>query len=199
MDQRSQDIRYGDTLESGARQVFGLKHQVAERPWMAVGAAVAAGYLLGSIGSEREQRWHGQPLTTTDYNQHASEEHGRHITASEPERPRYAQAGSFLSQFDDEIDLLKTAAIVTLKNYARDIVNEYSPSLGRQLDQAWQRDRTPSTAQGASRYSNPSGAAAINTEGIPTTTSFGSNLVDRASEHATPYYPPGSSGVESDR
>src|SRR3712207_1169254 len=62
-----------DTLETKARQTFDLKYQVSERPWMMLGAAVAAGYVLGSLGgSEEPQRWHGQPATTTDYNQHAS-------------------------------------------------------------------------------------------------------------------------------
>src|SRR5215471_17890484 len=85
MDQRSDDIRQGiestraalddklDTLETKARQAFDMKHQVAERPWMMIGAAVATGYALGSLGGgEPEQRWHGQPMMTNDYTQHVS-------------------------------------------------------------------------------------------------------------------------------
>ncbi|HEX5690352.1 MAG TPA: hypothetical protein VFX76_10145, partial [Roseiflexaceae bacterium] len=83
MDQRSDDIRQNiestrasldeklDSLESKARETFDLKHQVSERPWMALGAAVAAGLVVGSLGGGEEQRWNGQPMTTTDYNQHA--------------------------------------------------------------------------------------------------------------------------------
>ena len=79
MDQRSDDIRQDiestraaldeklDTLESKARETFDLKHQVAERPWMALGAAVAAGYVLGTLGGgEPEPRWHGQPMISGD-------------------------------------------------------------------------------------------------------------------------------------
>src|SRR5919199_5805900 len=85
MDQRSDYIRQDiestraslddklDTLETKARQTFDLKYQVAERPWMALGAAVAAGFVVGSLGGDNEpQRWHGQPITTTDYNQHVA-------------------------------------------------------------------------------------------------------------------------------
>ena len=57
MDQRSDHIREDiestrasldeklDSLETKARQAFDLNHQVSERPWMALGAAVAAGFV----------------------------------------------------------------------------------------------------------------------------------------------------------
>ncbi|MBK9711082.1 MAG: hypothetical protein IPO81_07040 [Kouleothrix sp.] len=216
MDQRSDNIRQDiestraaldeklDTLETKARQTFDLKHQVAERPWMMLGAAVAAGYVLGSLGGgdDHEQRWQGQPMTTTDYNQHATRADTSRSSMGETVR---SGADSFLSQFDDEIDMLKTAAMATLSNFLRDAVKEYVPALGRQLDQtASDRGKTRSTAPGASR-SELSGAskyydvrespATANYESIPETTSYGSNMVDRDAEHATPYYPPGSSGA----
>jgi hypothetical protein len=224
MDQRSDYIRQDiestraaldeklDTLETKARQAFDLKHQVSERPWMMVGAAVAAGYVLGSLGgseSSGEQRWYGQPATTTDYNQHAMSnyDHNRqastmsHSTSSD----NYSSSGrskvdSFLSQFDDEIDMLKTAAVATLTNFLRDAVREYVPSLGHQLDQTRSssqpyagRDRnlTPSTAPNAS-MSASAGPAGFDSP--PQTTYSSSNMAAEASEHARPYYPPGSSG-----
>jgi hypothetical protein len=146
MDQRSDFIRQDiestrasldeklDTLESRARQTFDLKHQVSERPWMMLGAAFAAGYALGSMGGgdDHEQRWHGQPATTTYYNQHA-----QYAPAGGPSLGEKVKSGadSFLSQFDDEIDMLKTAAIATLTNFLRDSIKDYAPALGRQLDQ----------------------------------------------------------------
>jgi hypothetical protein len=117
-----------DALETKARQTFDLKHQVSERPWMALGAAVAAGYVLGSMGESEPQRWHGQPITTTDYNQHAMQ--------SAPNRYEQSSGDSFLSQFDDEIDMLKNAAIATITTMLRDTIREYIPQLGQQLDRA---------------------------------------------------------------
>ena len=149
MDQRSDDIRQNiestraaldsklDNLETKARETFDLKHQVAERPWMALGAAVVAGYVLGSMGDDGDQqRWHGQPQTTTDYNQHVAQSASQHHAASSKD--------NFLAQFDDEIDMLKAAAISTITNLLHDSVREYLPAVGQQLDRV-SRERGVST------------------------------------------------------
>lgn len=94
MDQRSDYIRQDiaatraalddklDTLETKAREAFDLKHQVAERPWMMLGAALATGYVLGSLGGgEPEQRWHGQPIATGDSTQYVA-----HRAPEQPQR-----------------------------------------------------------------------------------------------------------------
>jgi len=220
MDQRSDYIRQDiestraaldeklDTLETKARQTFDLKHQVAERPWMMLGAAVAAGYVLGSMGGN-DREWYDRPMST-DYNQFAG-------TPREPELKtvNYSQTGgyptsggrqshtssshqsqssgdSFLSQFDDEIEMLKTAAVATLTNFLRDTLREYVPALGQQLDkesESRNRNLTPSTAPNAS---TSTGTTGTNYEGIPETTSYGSNVVSRDSAQGQPYYPPGS-------
>ena len=152
MDQRSDYIRQDiestrasldeklDTLETKARQTFDLKYQVAERPWMMLGAAVAAGYVLGSLGGDDEpQRWHGQPMTTTDYNQHAGSS-SYNQPASDSRSSQSHRGDSFLSQFDEEIDMLKMAAVSTLTNFLRDSIREYIPALGQQLDRTKRLD-----------------------------------------------------------
>jgi len=131
-----------DTLESKARQTFDLNHQVAERPWMALGAAVAAGYVLGSLGSnEPEQSWHGQPITTNGSTQQTSD------TASQP-----SSGDRFLAPFDDEIALLKTAAVTTLTNFLHDVIKEYVPALGEQLRSTTQNDAPASNTPTTPRY-----------------------------------------------
>jgi hypothetical protein len=160
MDQRSDNIRQDiestraaldtklDTLESKARETFDLNHQVAERPWMAIGAAVVAGYVLGSLGDDSDQqRWHGQPQTTTDYNQHANQSASQSHAAPSNDR--------FLAQFDDEIDMLKAAAISTLTNLLHDSVREYLPSMGQQLDRVSQ-ERGVSASPKAARIGTSS-------------------------------------------
>jgi hypothetical protein len=191
MDQRSDDIRQGiestratldeklDTLETKAREAFDLKHQVAERPWMMLGAAVATGYVLGSLGGgEPEQRWHGQPIMTSDYAQHVAHNSG--------ERHEPSRAEGLLAQFDDEIDMIKTAAVSALTAFLSNTIREYLPAMSQHLDQAVrERGQTPSTSPGASmREGTRTGT--INYEGIPETTSYASNLVARGAEHAEP-------------
>jgi len=207
MDQRSNDIRQDidsrraaldeklDSLETKARQTFDLKHQVAERPWMMLGAAVAAGYVLGSMGgSDRE--WYDRTMSS-DYNQfsgtppqveHKAANHSQ--TSGYPTSSRQSQSSgdSFLSQFDDEIAMLKTAAITTLTNVLRDTIREYVPTLGQQLDsEARKRNLTPSTAPNASMGAG----TGTNYEGIPETTSTGQT------DSTKTYHPPG--GAEQER
>lgn len=140
MDQRADDIRQDidttrasldaklDALETKARQTFDLKHHVSERPWMALGAAVAVGYVLGSMGSnEPNQRWHGQPMTTTDYTQHAP----IHMS-------QQSSSNGFLAPFEAEIDMLRRTAVTTVTNFVQDAIKEYVPALGEQLKSAIQ-------------------------------------------------------------
>jgi hypothetical protein len=163
-----------DTLESKAREAFDLKHQVAERPWMAMGAALAAGYVLGSMGGEQEQQWHGQPMVTTDYTQHVA-----HKTSETSERHEPSRTDGLLAQFDDEIDMLKAAAVSTLVDFLRSAIHEYVPALGQHLDQeARNRGLTPTTSPGASmRYGTRTGTA--NYEGIPESASSTFNQTAR--------------------
>jgi hypothetical protein len=222
MDQRSDHIREDiestrasldeklDSLETKARQAFDLNHQVAERPWMALGAAVAAGYVLGSLtgGDDNEQRWQGQPATTTDYNQHASTaQHPSSGSGSSVGDTLRSTADSIMSQFDDEIDMLKSAAIATLTTFLRDAVKEYVPAMGQQLDQTLRKRGIDtsnasgtSAASGASKYYDVrESSTSVNHEAIPQTTSQHSNMADHNAEHATPYYPPGSTGTSGER
>jgi hypothetical protein len=216
MDQRSDYIRQDiettrsalddklDALETKARQTFDLKHQVSERPWMALGAAMAAGYVLGSMGGDSEpQRWHGQPVTTTDYNQHAF---------STPERHEPSGGDRFLAQFDDEIEMLKSAAISTITTMLRDAIREYVPQMGQQLDRMNQgqgasasgasytsyssASRTPSTAPNTS-YNT--GAGRTGFDSPAETTAYGPNSVASESRTGQGYYPPGSSATSGER
>jgi hypothetical protein len=207
MAQRSDDIRQDiestrasleeklDTLETKARQTFDLNHQVSEHPWMMVGAAVAAGYVLGSLGGNDE--WYDR-TASTEYNQYPSTPQTSNYSANYSTPPSQSSGissmgSNFLSQFDDEINMLKTAAITTLTNFLRDSVREYVPALGQQLDQeADRRGLSRSTAPNTSTSYSGS-TSSTNYEGIPETTSYGSNVVSGQSAQGSPYYPPGSS------
>jgi ElaB/YqjD/DUF883 family membrane-anchored ribosome-binding protein len=45
-----------DTTVSQAKRAVDVRHQVNERPWLALGAAVTIGYLLGSMGGDDDQQ-----------------------------------------------------------------------------------------------------------------------------------------------
>jgi len=221
MDQRSDHIRQNiestrasldeklDSLENKARETFDLKHQVSERPWMALGAAVAAGFVLGSMGGgEDEQRWHGQPITTTDYNQHASTSNQHTYNASPSSK---SSVDSFMSQFDGEIEMLKGAAISAITNLLHDSIRAYVPAMGQYLEQnnrafsstspsatsyssgADMRSRTPSTATNTS-YNTGVGRTSFDSP--PATSGQSNQLSNPEVGGSAPYYPPGSTGSE---
>lgn len=187
-----------DTLETKARQTFDLNHQVSEHPWMMVGAAVAAGYVLGSLGGNDE--WYDR-TASTEYNQYPSTPQTSNYSASystpSSQSSGISSMGSgLLSQFDDEINMLKTAAITTLTNFLRDSIREYVPALGQQLDQETER-RGLSRSAAPNTSTSYSSTSSANYEGIPETTSYGSNVVSGQSAQGSPYYPPGSSSASS--
>jgi ElaB/YqjD/DUF883 family membrane-anchored ribosome-binding protein len=158
MDKRSDDIRQDieqtramldekiDMLESKASEVvdnvkqnldtvkqnFDLKFQVQERPWVALGAAVATGFVLGSLGGKDEstQRY-GQQSMTYDYSQPGYNQYSGGPSSMQKMK---SASSDFLSQFDDEINLLKAAAMTTLTSFLRDTVRQAVPALGDQLD-----------------------------------------------------------------
>lgn len=123
------------------REAFDIRSQVQERPWTALGVAVAAGYVLGSMGSSNEpnydrydQRW-GNPSNPTGvgYSQQGYSQPPPGPSTTD----KIMEKGSdFLAQFDDEIDMLKGAAIAALTTFIRDSVREYAPGMSRHIDDA---------------------------------------------------------------
>lgn len=151
MDQRSDDIRQDiestrsslddklSLLENRvqdatdkARETFDVKHQVNERPWVMLGASVLAGYVLGSLGgsssssSGASYSSSAQPM----YYQTGGSQHSGPSTTDQIKQ----RGGDFLSQFDDEINMIKTAAVTALVGYVRDAVKEAVPALGDQIE-----------------------------------------------------------------
>lgn len=171
------------TVES-VKRTFDIKHQVGERPWVAVGAAVLAGYALGTMempsmpGSEPYPRHmyesamdkpsHETYKPSTQYRPYDSsqgvansstyEGSGRGVVDySNPNLPRSEpspQAPGFLrdifSEFADELDTLKTAAISTGITLLRDAIKANIPALHDQYEQLRQqkpRDQFRGTGQ----------------------------------------------------
>ena len=79
-----------------------------------------------------------------------------------------------------------SAAVSALMTFVTNTIREFVPAMSQHLDQA-ERERglTPSSSPGASmREGTRTGTT--NYEGIPETTSYGSNRVARGAEHAEP-------------
>lgn len=150
-----------------ALDMIDIRSQVAERPWAALGVAVAAGYVLGSLGGDDEpsysrsgrsdsydQRWSSQPTTTASYTQQSNVDTGPSTTDKIMEK-----GSDFLSQFDGEIDMLKGAAVTAVTTFIRDAVRDYAPAMGKYIDQELQKrgiGDDSSSSTGARSYNSSS-------------------------------------------
>lgn len=121
-----------DTIDT-VKQTFDVKKQVSDRPWIALGAALAAGYILGNLGNGSSKDEYSGTTSYAgtgvayDYNQHAN-------TGPSTMDTLKAKSGDFLAQFDDEIDMLKVAAMTTLSGFIRDSARDLVPALGPQIE-----------------------------------------------------------------
>lgn len=166
MDKRSDDIRQDiedtrasidekiDMLQGKAseaveqtKQMFDVQHQVTERPWVALGLAIAAGYVVGSLGGEDKPSY-----SSSSYSQDYSQSYSGPSTMDTVK----SKGRDFLSQFDDEIDLLKTAAITTLTQFIRDAAREAVPALGPQIDKLASQFGVSGSSDTGSSYSGSS-------------------------------------------
>ena len=185
------------------RETFDIRGQVEERPWTALGIAVAAGYVLGSMGGSNEpdyyrynQRSGSQSNPTgVGYSQPSTTGVGYSQQSTGPSTTdKIKEKGSdFLSQFDDEIDMLKGAAVAALTTFIRDSVREYAPSMSRHIDDALRQRGLPvnnstlsSGSSSGTNYTGSSSAATYPSSGTtsPTGSPAGSRQVSSASSES---------------
>ncbi|KAB8143916.1 DUF3618 domain-containing protein [Chloroflexia bacterium SDU3-3] len=193
MDKRSDDIRQDieqtrasldekiDLLQNKAseaveqtRQIFDVSHQVAERPWVALGAAAIAGYVLGTLGEEKQ---HATAAYTA-----AETPHAYSAPKPSPVDAIKDKGRDVAAMFDDEIEMLKLAAMTTLTGFLREAAIEAVPALRGQIEKLMgQSDERRSAAPGYARSTSPgssmasdTSAARINNDAIPSNNLYGS-------------------------
>lgn len=109
-----------------------LQRQAAERPWLIIGAAVAAGYALGRMGEREPAERGGVPEWARP------DAEGRPIPSAptswpQTQVPPQAQASApakpdALAPLWDEIAMLRSAAITTVRSLLRATVRDYLPA-----------------------------------------------------------------------
>lgn len=112
-----------DTVET-VRQAFDIKQQVGNHPWAALGIAVVAGYVLGSVSDDDTNASSYRFASSDGPAQQGSGGRGFF--------------GDFLDQFGDEIDTIKTAAIASAVAMGREVVGDALPGFRNAYQQAQQ-------------------------------------------------------------
>lgn len=119
-----------DTVEA-VRRTFDIKQQVGDHPWAALGVAVVAGYVLGSVG--------GDDANGPSY-RFAN-------TSADAQQPAASRGflGDFMDQFSDELDTIKTAAIASVASMIRETMRDVVPGFGSAYAQAQRGQANSST------------------------------------------------------
>jgi hypothetical protein len=157
-----------DTVDT-VKQAFDIKQQVAERPWTMLGASVVAGYVLGNLGGSDQPSYSyrdndsfryypaNTSYNTSDYKQQDGDskrqESGssyRAMSASRRSEPGFMD--SIMSQFGDELETLKDAALVTVGNVLRDMLKTNLPQFAEEFERA-RAERTERSTTGTSQHS----------------------------------------------
>ena len=135
----------GETVET-VKRTFDVPHQVAQHPWLMLGGAALAGYLLGiwSGGgtspaffiNDSESSAAG---TTAD----TSAAHAKHASLPPADNessvlPQLQQGvgSSILDQLKDEIAIIKVAAVEALISTLREMVKQAVPTLAPHIERA---------------------------------------------------------------
>jgi len=106
-----------DRLETKVRETVDVRRRVSEHPWMVVAAAVAAGYVVGSLGD-------------------GAGHNGDQAPASSPMRVR--RGGG--------VGLLQYAAALAIADIVRGVLQEQFPAVARYLGQPTDRPTRPAAA-----------------------------------------------------
>jgi len=128
-----------------AKQVFDVNQQVQDRPWMMLGASVAAGYVLGSLGGNDQPSRHYDTSTRYD---------SPNMSSAKSSQP--GMLSDVMDQFRDELDMLKGAAVTTLTNMLRDTLKNNVPQFAEEFERARsEREHPEQTDAGTSQSSQP--------------------------------------------
>jgi len=135
----------GDTVET-VKRTFDVQYQVDQHPWLMVGGATLAGYLLGRWGGGRTSPAYSTndsayPAAGTTADMFAS--HTKHdcLPPSDSESSVHPQlqqgmGSSVLEQLQDEIAIIKVAAVEALIGTIREMVKQAVPTLAPHIERA---------------------------------------------------------------
>jgi ElaB/YqjD/DUF883 family membrane-anchored ribosome-binding protein len=135
----------GDTVET-VKRTLDVQYQVDQHPWLMVGGATLAGYLLGSWGGgstspafSTNDSASSAAGTTADM----SASHAKHDSLLPSDRessvhpqPQQGMGSSVVDQLKDEIAIIKVAAVGALISTLREMVKQAVPTLAPHIERA---------------------------------------------------------------
>lgn len=140
----------GETVET-VKHTFDLSYQVNQRPWLMFGGAILTGYMLGNWGSSRPSSAFAANGMDSSFSDSATEAYYAQPTSStsfgessyQPQQP--TTWSGILDQFDDEINLIKGAAVGMVIGIIRDLVKQTVPAITPYFDKVVHKSYSQST------------------------------------------------------
>jgi hypothetical protein len=137
--------RVRETVDT-VKRTLDVPHQVDQHPWLMIGGAMLAGYLLGSWGGGRTS----PAFSTNDSASSAagttadmSASHAKHDclppsdnASSVHPQLQQGMGSSVLDQLKDEIAIIKVAAVGALISTLREMVKQAVPTLAPHIERA---------------------------------------------------------------
>jgi len=136
-----------DTVET-VKRTFDLKYQVNQHPWIMVGSACAAGYVIGSLIPEKKRSAAAlaagasamagngaYPLSLSGMTD-GSPPKRHHDVSRHGGRKQAGVTHRLLNQFAEEIGILESAAIGAVMGLARDWLKDAVPPLAPHVEKA---------------------------------------------------------------
>jgi ElaB/YqjD/DUF883 family membrane-anchored ribosome-binding protein len=117
-----------DTTVANVKRTFDVKQQIANQPWAALGIAIVAGYVLGSLD--------GDSGTSESSRDNSRDQAAQAHTANMPRKPGIVD--DVMDQFGDELNVLKSAAVAMAVTMVRDTIQQNVPQLAKAYQQAQQ-------------------------------------------------------------
>jgi ElaB/YqjD/DUF883 family membrane-anchored ribosome-binding protein len=118
-----------DTTVANVKRTFDVKQQIANQPWAALGIAIVAGYVLGSLDGNSGTSDSSRDADNRDQSTQAH-------TASMPHKPGIVD--DVMDQFGDELNVLKSAAVAMAVTMLRDTIQQNVPQLAKAYQRAQQ-------------------------------------------------------------
>lgn len=150
-----------DNTVSTVKRTFDIRQQVDERPWVAMGVATAAGYVLGSVGgSDKSSSRRGEAMryypseTRRDLNASWSNRDAmptaqQHMQASrQPQQPGFMS--DMMDQFGGELNSIATAAVSAAITMLRDSIKQSLPQFNQEYERVRQERNMGDTPTRAS-------------------------------------------------
>lgn len=144
-----------DETVTTVKRTFDVRQQVDQRPWVALGAAVLAGYVVGSMGgSEKPAYQYGEPMRYYQPETRRASTGNRDSTyafqqgamPAQPQQP--GLMSGVMDQFGGELSTIATAAVSAAVTMLRDTISQSLPQFGQEYERVRQERNM---AEGPSR------------------------------------------------